>query len=156
MNTDTKLRQLISPTPSEIDHHLRAITNRRFPDPGKRQEPFNPTEVLLCLAASRVVKWNSYGGQNIHSVPSPVPELAALFKRPPSSVTSKMGNLFGGRANKGVAETDAADWYLDEPARLVNVYDSILAHARALGLSRDSLPDFLPRDQRRWITYSSR
>lgn len=153
MQGDTKYRRLTEPTDTEISRDLRGFANRQQPPPGGRQVAFVPSEVLLCLAASRVVKWNRYGGQNIHRVPSPVPEMAHLFKRPASSITAKMANLLGGRANQGESESDAAEWLLGDPQRLIIRYERILVCARGAGIGPDSLPDFLPRDAARWCRW---
>lgn len=153
MNTDSKFGALVQPSAADISDQLRALQTRTPPPVGKRQVIFNPVEVILCLAASRVVKWNSYGGSTSHTAPIPVQELARLFKRPPSSIIAKMANLFGGRAHQGKFETDAADWYLEEPARLLTVYEQILGAARQLSIGSQELPDFLPRDPSQWAPW---
>ena len=70
----------------------------RPPVPGGRQVAFLPAETLLCLAASFLVNHRHYGGGTAHQAPEPVPSLARLFARPPSSVLAKMANLDGSRS----------------------------------------------------------
>ena len=123
---------------------LTAILARTFPASG-RQVDFTPTEVVLCLAAMYVVPFNKFGGNNAQDAPSPVKELAALFKRPPSSVLAKMANLTGARPNGGKGEAAAAQVLLaDGGAGLLRCYRAVIAAARALGITEHSLPDFLP------------
>lgn len=148
MTEGQKVRALTRPSQAEIRKQIAAIRARQHPGEGKRQVPFVPVEVLLCLAASLVVKYNSYGGANAHMAPSPVPELARLFKRPPGSITSKMGNLYGGRAHGGVGEVEAAKILLEDRSQLESLYLAILKVARAQGIGANQLPDFLPRRAR--------
>ena len=145
MNHDTKLRSLIAPTDEELHQQLSGLRSRELPQSGSRQVNFTPAEVILCLAASTKVKWNSYGGNNAHTAPTPIPELARLFGRSPASVLSKMGNLFGGRTHGGVSEVEAAEWYFADPARLEAVLVRLLAAARKVGVNERQLPDFLVR-----------
>jgi putative restriction endonuclease len=66
------------------DQFGRLLTRR--PAPGGRQVIFLPVETLLCLAASFLVNHRHFGGATAHRAPEPVPSLARLFSRPPSSV----------------------------------------------------------------------
>jgi putative restriction endonuclease len=52
-----------------------------------------------------VVDPHKYGGASMHRAPPIVRDLAALFVRPPGSITNKMMNLDGSRPNAG-----AHDW----------------------------------------------
>jgi len=153
MQADSKYRRLTAPTDAEIARDVRGLGVRQAPSPGKRQVAFVPTEVLLCLAASRVVKWNRFGQRNIADAPTPVPELARLFKRPPSSITAKMGNLLGGWAHAGMGETEAAAWLLADPNRLQFVYEQVLRIATTNGVTAAQLPDFLPKNQSQWCPW---
>lgn len=56
---------------------------------GQRQVSFLPVETLLCLAASFVVNHRRFGSSSAQRAPEPVPSLARLFARPPSSVLAK-------------------------------------------------------------------
>lgn len=123
---------------------LRAILARTVREHG-RQEDFTPTEVILCLAAMYIVPYNKFGGNNAHTAGSPVPELSALFKRPPTSVLAKMANLASARANGGKGEPAAAAALLEDGgAGLLRCYETVVAAARALGVTESELPDFLP------------
>jgi putative restriction endonuclease len=119
----------------------RALVSRR-PVPGK-QVIFSPVETLLCLAASFVVNPRQFGGANIHRVPQPAPDLARLFSRSPSSVLEKMRNLNGSRAHGAKWDVLAGARLRDDPARFSRIYRVLIAAARAEGVDRDQLPDFL-------------
>src|ERR1700677_4744080 len=68
---------------------------RRTPVVSGRQADFLPVETLLCLAASFRVNHRHYGGRTAQQALEPVPSLAWLFSRPPSSILAKMANLDG-------------------------------------------------------------
>ena len=72
--------------------------------PKKRQEPFTPVEAILCYGLFYVVNPHRYGGSSLHRAPQIVHDLAALFVRPPGSITNKMMNLDGSRAHAGKHE----------------------------------------------------
>lgn len=111
---------------------------------GTRQEKFTPSEVVLCLAAMLRVNHRRFGGSTSHLAPSPVQELALLFRRPPTSVLAKMANLDGSRSHGGRAEKEAAAVLLSEHAAgLFDSYSTILRAARHEGITRSELPDFL-------------
>lgn len=120
------------------------INRREVPPPGTRQEDFTASEVVLCLAAMLLVNHRRFGGSTSHLAPSPVPELARLFRRPPSSVLAKMANLDGSRSHGGKAEKEAAAILLEaKAAGLFASYATILEAARLEGVTPASLPDFL-------------
>lgn len=124
---------------------LRRLIRRELPPAGTRQENFTPTEVLLCLAAMYVVDFTGYGSQTAHTAPSPVPELAALARRPTSSILAKMANLAGARSHGGLGEVKAASkWLADDGEALLRSYRIVLATARELDIDEATLPDFLP------------
>jgi putative restriction endonuclease len=104
---------------------------------------FSPVETLLCLAASFVVNPRQFGGANIHRVLSPVPELAHLLSRSPSSVLEKMRNLNGSRPHGAKFDVLAGARLRDDPARLSRIYRVLMAAARAEGIGSDRMPDFL-------------
>jgi putative restriction endonuclease len=85
-------------TVGQAREQLRALASRR-PARGGRQVAFLPAETLLCLAASFLVNHRHFGGTTAHQAPEPVPSLARLFSRPPSSVLAKMANLDGSRSH---------------------------------------------------------
>jgi putative restriction endonuclease len=116
---------------------------RRSPVSTGRQVTFLPVEALLCLAASFLVNHRRYGGSTAHLAPEPVPELARLFSRPPSSVLAKMANLDGSRSRGGKWDVLAGAMLREDPAHFAHIYRMLLRAARAEGIGRHSLPDFL-------------
>jgi putative restriction endonuclease len=121
---------------------FRALLSRR-PVPGARQVTFLPVETLLCLAASFLVNHRHFGGGTAHQAPEPVPTLARLFSRPPSSVLAKMANLDGSRSHGARWDVLAGAMLRDDPARFSATYRMLLHAARAEGISPGQLPDFL-------------
>ena len=87
-------------TASQARQQFRELKLRNSVSSG-RQVAFLPVETLLCLAASFLVNHRRYGGSTAHQAPEPVPSLARLFSRPPSSVLAKMANLDGSRPHGG-------------------------------------------------------
>ena len=127
---------------SQARDQYRALLSRRLV-PGGRQVTFLPAETLLCLAASFVIDPRRFGGTNIDRVPEPVPSLARLFSRSPSSVLEKMRNLNGSRPHGGKWDVLAGAALRDDPARFSLMYQVLLHAARTEGIGRDRLPDFL-------------
>jgi putative restriction endonuclease len=121
---------------------FRVLLMRR-PVSAGRQVTFLPTETLLCLAASFVFNHRHFGGSTAHRAPEPVPSLARLFSRPPSSVLAKMANLDGSRSHGGRWDVLAGAMLRDQPARFSQIYRDLLHAARAEGIGPDRLPDFL-------------
>lgn len=115
----------------------------RHPVTGGRQVIFLPVETLLCLAASFLVNHRRFGGSTAHLAPEPVPSLARLFSRPPSSVLAKMANLDGSRSHGGRWDVLAGAMLRDDPARFSAIYRVLLHAARAEGIGPARLPDFL-------------
>src|SRR5690242_10109141 len=120
-------------TVGQAREQYRALLARRPVSRG-RQVRFLPTETLLCLAASFVVDPRRFGGTNIHLVPEPVPELARLFSRSPSSVLEKMRNLNGTRPHGGKWDVLAGAALRDDPARFSRLYRVLFHAARAEGI----------------------
>lgn len=116
---------------------------RRSPVSTGRQVTFLPVETLLCLAASFLVNHRRFGGSTAHQAPEPVPTLARLFSRPPSSVLAKMANLDGSRSHGGKWDILAGAMLREDSARFTHIYRLLLNAARAEGVDRASLPDFL-------------
>ena len=115
----------------------------RHPARGRRQVAFLPVETLLCLAASFLVNHRHFGGSTAHQAPEPVPSLARLLSRPPSSVLAKMANLDGSRSHGARWDGLAGAMLRDDPARFSRVYRVLLEAARAEGIGPARLPDFL-------------
>ncbi len=116
---------------------------RRRPVSGARQADFLPVETLLCLAASFLVNHRQFGGSTAHRAPEPVPTLAALFSRPPSSVLAKMANLDGSRSHGAKWDALAGAILREELDRFSDIYRVILGAARTEGIGVNRLPDFL-------------
>lgn len=120
-----------------------SILTRSEPPPGKKQVAYLPVETLLVNAATLVIKANSFGGANIERVGKPIPSLANLLKRTPSSVLRKMANIDGSQKNGarhdqivGLSVTPASEVFS-------TVYQVIFAAARWVGIDNRALPDFL-------------
>jgi putative restriction endonuclease len=129
-------------TGGQAREQFRALGTRR-PVRGGRQVTFIPVETLLCLAASFVVNHRHFGGSTADRAPEPVPSLARLFSRPPSSVLAKMANLDGSRSHGGRWDVLAGAMLRDDPAGFSRIYRVLFAAARAEGIGGDRLPDFL-------------
>lgn len=133
----------LEPSVGDLRSQLQGIVSRNFALPGKRQVDFVPAETLLCFTAAFRINHRSFGGATSHLAPTPVPELAKLFRRPPSSVLAKMANLDGSRTNGAKHEINAAAVLVADPERSKVLYLQILESTRSLGIDRDALPDFL-------------
>src|ERR1700730_5629713 len=116
---------------------------RRSPVSSGRQVTFLPVETLLCVAASFLVNHRHFGGSTAHQAPEPVPSLARLFSRPPSSVLAKMANLDGSRAHGARWDVLAGAMLREDPARFSTIYRILLHAARGEGIGPAPLPDFL-------------
>lgn len=111
------------------------------PPPSGRQEAFLPVETLLCFGASFRVNGHGYGGANVSRAPTPIPELARLFRRSAGSIIRKMSNLDGSSPNG--AKNDvlvALELTRDVPAYLA-IYQRVLSGARLAGVDERALPD---------------
>jgi putative restriction endonuclease len=129
-------------TVGQAREQLRELLARR-PVAGGRQVVFTPVETLLCLAASFLVNHRQFGGSTADRAPEPVPSLARLFARPPSSVLAKMANLDGSRSHGARWDALAGAMLRDDPARFGHVYRLLFQAARVDGIGPDRLPDFL-------------
>ena len=120
-----------------------ALRARDVPAAGQRQVTFLPVETLLCLAASFVVNHRRFGSGSAPRAPEPVPALARLFARPPSSVLAKMANLDGSRSHGGRWDRLAGATLREHPDEFSRIYRVLLSAARGAGIGADRLPDFL-------------
>lgn len=111
--------------------------------PRSRQEAFTPVEAVLCYALFFVVDPHKYGGSSMHRAPAIVHELARLFVRPPGSLTNKMMNLDGSRANAGAQEWRFFIELATDAERFPYLYNVVLTAARDMGVAPGLLPDFL-------------
>ena len=137
-----ELAEYLDLTVGQAREQFRALGSRR-PANGGRQVAFLPAETLLCLAASFMVNHHHFGGSTAHQAPEPVPSLARLFSRPPSSVLAKMANLDGSRSHGARWDALAGAMLRDDPARFSRVYRVLLQAARAEDVGPGRLPDFL-------------
>ncbi|HUY51865.1 MAG TPA: HNH endonuclease [Streptosporangiaceae bacterium] len=133
-------------TVGQAREQFRALRERR-PVAAGRQVPFLPVETLLCLAASFLVNHRRFGGSTAHQAPEPVPSLARLFSRRPSSILAKMANLDGSRSHGARWDVLAGAMLRDDPARFTQTYRVLLHAARAEGIGPDQLADFLGLEQ---------
>lgn len=138
----TDLADYLDLTVGQARQQFRELM-QRSPVSYGRQVIFLPVETLLCLAASFQVNHRHFGGRTAHRVPEPVPSLARLFYRRPSSVLAKMANLDGSRSHGGKWDVLAGAMLRDYPARFTHIYRVLMAAARAEGIGEDRLPDFL-------------
>ena len=92
-------------TVSQARQQFRELKLRN-PVSSGRQAVFLPVETLLCLAVSFLVNHRRFGGSTAHLAPEPIPSLARLFSRPPSSILAKMANLDGSRSHGGTRHPD--------------------------------------------------
>lgn len=129
-------------TVSQAQEQFRALLVRR-PVTSGRQVTFLPVETLLCLAVSFLVNHRHFGGSTAQRAPEPVPALAHLFSRPPSSVLAKMANLDGSRSHGARYDVRAGAILRDDPAQFSRTYRVLMHAARAEGIGTDRLPDFL-------------
>jgi len=129
-------------SPDEARDQLRSLTARQ-PRPGGRQVPFTPVETLLCFGVAFRVNHRQFGGSTAHLAPSPVPQLASLFRRPPSSILAKMANLDGSRTHGASNDIRVAIALSRDPSEYFSLYSLILKSARSIGINEVQLPDFL-------------
>lgn len=114
---------------------------RRRPRP--RQEAFTPVEVVLCYGLFFVMDPHRYGGASMHRAPEIVRALGRLFVRPPGSITSKMMNLDGSRANGAAQEWRFFVELAADAGRFAHLYNVAVVAARDMGIHPEVLPDFL-------------
>jgi len=120
-------------TVSQAREQFRSLLARR-PVPGGRQVTFLPVD-------------RHFGGGTAHQAPEPVPALARLFSRPPSSVLAKMANLDGSRSHGARWDVLAGAMLREDPARFSAIYRILLHAARGEGFGPARLPDFLGLEQ---------
>lgn len=142
------LNDYLNPSDLSLRVQWDEILGREWPAPGKRQCIFLPVETVLCLCASLRVNHRRYGSSTADAAPSPVPDLARLFKRPNSSILAKMANLDGSRSHGGRFDEDVAKFLLDDMDRVGNGYRAILRVARKCSIGAWTLPDFLGIEKR--------
>lgn len=127
----------------EAEEQWREILRRAPVAEHQNQVDYVPVETLLCAAAMLAVDDTNYGSGLAKKGPSPIPELAALFRRRRTSITSKMANLEGGRPRGGKSDRVLWSTLSEDALRLFELYRIILAAARSVGVGPNELPDFL-------------
>ena len=137
------LRNYVDVSVDDACQHFLGMLGRAYPAPGKRQVVFNPTETLLCLAASFLVDHSRFGSGSASRAPEPVQLLARLFKRPPTSILAKMANLDGTRSHGARWDRVAGAVLRSDPQQFAAVYRTLLGAARSVGITTATLPDFL-------------
>jgi putative restriction endonuclease len=130
--------------PAAVREQWLILRARPVVAPGKRQVAFLPLETVLAAMGSCVVVHRQYGGGGRSDrAPSPVPELAALFKRPATSIIAKMANVDGSRPHGARIDLEVGTEILGRVDRLVATYLTVFEAARSLGIGPQQLPDFL-------------
>lgn len=143
MTSRYELRDYLQITDSQIRGQLRELSVRTRRKAGTRQVPFLPVETLLSFGTAFRVNHRHYGGSTSHLAPTPVPELARLFRRPPSSILAKMANLDGSRTNGARTDMPVAASLSRDLTMYYEIYVRIIHVARTLGIDSNDLPDFL-------------
>jgi putative restriction endonuclease len=138
----TELADYLNLTVSQARQQFRELKLRK-PVSSGRQAVFLPVETLLCLAVSFLINHRRFGGSTAHLAPEPIPSLARLFSRPPSSILAKMANLDGSRTHGGKWDILAGAMLRNEPAHFTHIYRTLMTAGRSEGISPDRLPDFL-------------
>lgn len=136
---DSYLELAVSHAPQQF----RALLDRQPAVEGHKQVNFIPVETLLCVAAAFRVNHRSFGGSTAHLAGAPVPQLARLFKRRPSSVLAKMANLDGSRSHGAALDASVGARLREQSKLFTAVYRELLRAARVEGIGREQLPDFL-------------
>jgi putative restriction endonuclease len=135
------LNDYLNLTPDQARAQWASILAR---DPNRKRQPtFTPVEVILSFGLFRILDPHRYGGGNIHLAPEPAHLLALVFCRTPGSITNKMLNLDGSRANRGKFEWQVYVRLLEEPDRFLSLYFTAIEAGRSAGLGPDLLPEYL-------------
>lgn len=138
------LADYLDPTKNQLRDEWRSVLHRTPKPKGSgNQVDFVPGEVILVLCASLLVDHSPFGSGSAHRAGFPVQHLAALYKRPPTSILAKMGNLDGTWLHGGRREIEVSARMSSDSELLRDVYLRILRSARSEGIGTDVLPDFL-------------
>lgn len=137
------LAQYLEITTASAERQWREITARIPRTDDKRGGPFVPVETLMCAAAMHVVEYSRLGSSTMHRAASPAPELAALFRRPVSSIIAKMNNLDGSRPRGAKFDLSVGLTLTGDAQLMTALYRRLLFAARRVGIGPDLLPDFL-------------
>ena len=135
-----RIEQCLGVTDSDARAQWRRIAARAWQP---RQERYLPVELLLCFGLFRLFNPHGFGGANLHRLPAEAQALARALKRPVGSLTNKMLNLEGFRANGARVETEL---FLDlgrDADRFAALYLLAIQAARVEGFEQTDVPDFL-------------
>jgi putative restriction endonuclease len=86
---------------------------------------------------------HAFGGANLHRLPSEARSLATVLKRPVGSLTNKMLNLEGFRADGARVETELFLHLGRNADRFAVLYQMVIQAARVEGFGEPGVPDFL-------------
>jgi putative restriction endonuclease len=134
------LEQYLGVSQPDARQQWRRIAAREWQ---KRQESYLPVELLLCFGLFRLLNPHGFGGANLHQLPAEVHQLAKSLKRPVGSLTNKMLNLEGFRANGTKIETELFLRLSHDSDLYAALYQLIIQTARLEGFSSTDVPDFL-------------
>ncbi len=134
------IQQCLGLTDADARAQWRRIATREWQS---RQERYLPVELLLCFALFRVFNPHGFGGANLHRLPAEAQALARALKRPVGSLTNKMLNLEGFRANGARVETELFLHLGRDADRFAALYLTALQGARVEGFGEAEVPDFL-------------
>jgi putative restriction endonuclease len=134
------LEQYLDVTEAAARQQWRRIAARSWQ---KRQEAYLPIELILCFALFRLLNPHAFGGANLHRLPREARSLAEALKRPIGSLTNKMLNLEGFRANGAKMETELFLRLSHELDRFATLYVLVIRAARREGFGNEEVGDFL-------------
>lgn len=120
-----------------------AIARREAPMTGKKQVRFLPVETLVCFALGLIEVPSRSGTINLRPTSEQVVRFAHLFKRSPDSLGLKLANLDGRRANGARHEQELWIRLTNDGAAFAEIYGTIIAAARRVGLGPETVPDIL-------------
>lgn len=136
-------RDYLAITVDQARAQWRQIQNRSAPTEGTRQGSYLPVETLLTNAAMVLINHKKFSSKNRHLVGFPVPQIAAVLRRPTGSIMAKMPNLDGGLKNGGRVDALVGATLNTESDNFSVIYRVLFDAARSVGIGPDQLPDFL-------------
>ena len=134
------IEQCLGMTDADARAQWRRIAGRAWQP---RQERYLPIELLLCFGLFRLFNPHAFGGANLHRLPAEVHALATALKRPVGSLTNKMLNLEGFRANGARVETELFLRLGSDADRFAALYLLVVQAARLEGFGAADVADFL-------------
>jgi putative restriction endonuclease len=134
------IAQCLELTDADAGAQWRRIAARAWQP---RQEQYLPVELLLCFGLFRLLNPHAFGGANLHRLPAEVRALATALKRPVGSLTNKMLNLEGFRANGARVETELFLRLGENAERFAALYILVVRAARLERFGEAEVADFL-------------